>query len=271
MLRPKWRYHGRCRLAERLKVTRRQKPEGTLPRNPTRLTLKQHVFPTRSIERFVNRNGRVSVFDRLRRQVRLAAPDDILFCARRAWDERAESGYMKRIEDRFQAIARPIIDGQTATVAPEQKPAIDRMFALWYMRARYRELDAQEIQLAGITGDELTKLREENLEKNGYAFTRKGGRMPARQLNGFLLQMRIDRYAEQLAAVKWGIIHTQSGEFIVPDVPTHIVLPLTPTLALIGSAQDGTILEANLAEVNRGVRANSQAYFFARDLTQCPF
>jgi hypothetical protein len=144
------------------------------------------------------------------------------------------------------------------------------MFALWYMRARYRELDAQEIQLAGITGDELTKLQEENLEKNGCAFTRKGGRMPARQLNGIQLQMRIDRYAEQLADIRWGIIHTQSGEFIVPDVPTHTVLPLTPTLALIGSAPDGIIVEANLTEINRSIGANSQAYFFARDLTHCP-
>jgi hypothetical protein len=177
---------------------------------------------------------------------------------------------MKRIEDRFQAIAQPIIDGQTATVTPEQKAAIDRMFALWYMRARYRELDTQEIQLAGITGDELTKFQEERLEKNGYAFTRRGGRMPARQFNGFQLQMRIDRYARRLAVVRWGIIHTQSGEFIVPDVPTYTVLPLTPTIALIGSAPDGIILEANLAEINRSVRANSQAYFFARDLTHCP-
>jgi hypothetical protein len=252
-------------------IPHRPKPERTLPKNPNRLTLKQHVFPAHSIERFADRNGRVSVCDMLRHQVRLAAPDDSLFCARRAWDERAESGFMKRIEDRFQEIARLIIDGQATTVTPEQKRAIERMFALWYMRTRFRDLDAQEIQLAGITGDELTKMQEEHLEKNRYAFVRKGGRMPARQINGLQLQRRIDGYADELAAVtRWGIISAQSGEFIVPDVPSHTILPLSPRLALIGSAPDGIILEQNLAEINRSVRASSQAYFFARDLSNCP-
>jgi hypothetical protein len=73
------------------------KPEKTLPKNPNQLTVKQHVFPSRSIERFRNPNGRVSVYDILRRQIRLRAPNDILFCARRAWDQRAEAGYMKQI------------------------------------------------------------------------------------------------------------------------------------------------------------------------------
>ncbi|HET6239460.1 MAG TPA: hypothetical protein VFE41_31580 [Acetobacteraceae bacterium] len=64
---------------------------------------------------------------------------------------------MKQIEDRFQVIANAIIYGHATTISPEQKPAIDKLFALWYMRARYRELDAQEIQLVGVTGSELTK------------------------------------------------------------------------------------------------------------------
>jgi hypothetical protein len=176
-------------------MTNRPKPERTQPKNPNQLTLKQHVFPSRSIERFRNQNGRVSVYDIPRRQVRLRAPNDILFCARRAWDQRAEAGYMKQIGDRFQEIVRPIIDGQATTIAAEEKPAIDRLFALWYMRARYRELDAQEILLVGITGSELTKAQEENLEKNGYTFTRKGGKLPARQLNGLQLQRRTLRWS----------------------------------------------------------------------------
>jgi len=251
---------------------KRPKPERTQPKNPNQLTVKQHVFPARSIDRFVNQDGRVSVYDMVRRKQRLARPDDVLFCARRAWDHRAEAGYMKHIEDEFQAVVRPIIDGQAASVAPEQKPTIDRMFALWYMRARYRELDSQEIQLKGITGSELSKAQEENLEKNGYLFTRKGGKMPTRQLNGLQLQRRIDGYTDDLATVtRWAVIRPQEGEFIVPDVPMHTILPLTPTLALAASVPDGVITERNLAEINRSFRAASQAYFFARDLSQCRF
>ncbi|MDO1722071.1 hypothetical protein Q2317_26130, partial [Escherichia coli] len=75
------------------------------------------------------------------------------------------------------------------------------MFALWYMRTRYRRLDAQEVQLGGIEGNELPLAEEESLEKNGYLFARAGGKMPARQLNGVQLRKRMADYAGDLAAV----------------------------------------------------------------------
>ncbi|MCA7939475.1 DUF4238 domain-containing protein [Burkholderia cepacia] len=248
------------------------KPEKTRPQNPNRLTVRQHVFPVRSMQQFVDKSGRVSVFDMLRSKTRLAQPKDMLFCAQRAWDQRAEAGYMKYIEDEFQKIVQPIISGQVNTITPGQKPAIDSMFALWFMRTRYRRLDAQEVQLFGIIGDDLTKTQEENLESNGYLFARMGGKMPARQLNGVQLQMRIGRYASDLAALTgWGVIHAQSGEFIVPDVPSHTIIPLTPKLALVASVRDGFVLEQNLAEVNSALRASSREYYFSRDLSKCPF
>ncbi|MBG1247427.1 hypothetical protein [Burkholderia pseudomallei] len=248
------------------------KPEETRPQNPNQLTIRQHVFPVRSMQQFVDKSGRVSVFDILRNKTRLARPKDALFCAQRAWDQRAEAGYMKHIEDEFQKIVQPIIRGQANTITPEQKPAIDTMFALWFMRTRYRRLDAQEIQLFGVSGDDLTKTQEENLESNGYLFARMGGKMPARQLNGVQLQMRIGHYARDLAALTgWGVIHAQAGEFIVPDVPTHTIIPLTPKLALVASVPDGCVLEQNLAEVNSAVRAGSREYYFSRDFSKCPF
>jgi hypothetical protein len=247
--------------------------ERTRPRNPNSLTVKQHVFPSKSIERFTDQNGRVSVLELRRGKVIRTKPDNAIFCARRAWDERAETGYMKRIEDDFQKIVDPMVDGKAQTLASESKPAIDRMYALWYLRSRHRELESQEIQLSGIAGDDLTKEQEENLEKNGYMFARKSGRMPARQLNGVELQLRIDNYARELAAsvTRWGVISAQSGEFIVPDVPSHAIIPLTPRLALVNSAPDGMILQRNVAEINRAMRATSRDYVFARDFSSCPF
>ncbi|CAB5082083.1 hypothetical protein IST4116A_00067 [Burkholderia cenocepacia] len=248
------------------------KPEKTRPQNPNRLTIRQHVFPVRSMQQFVDKRGRVSVFDILRNKIRLAQPKDTLFCAQRAWDQRAEAGYMKHIEDEFQKIVQPIIRGQVNTITPEQKPAIDTMFALWFMRTRYRRLDAQEIQLVGVHGDDLTKAQEENLESNGYLFARMGGKMPARQLNGVQLQMRIGHYARDLAVLtRWGVIHAQTGEFIVPDVPMHTIIPLTPKMALVASVPDGYVVERNLAEVNSALRASSREYYFARDFSKCPF
>jgi hypothetical protein len=185
----------------------------------------------------------------------------------------AETGYMKRIEDDFQKIVGPIVDGTTRTLRSDLKGAVDRMDALWYMRSRHRNLESQEIELNGIFGDDLTKEQEENLEKNGYVFARGSGKMSARQINGVELQFRINNYVRELAncVTRWGVISTQYGEFIVPDVPLHDIIPLTPRLALIQSAPDGMIVERNVAEINLAMRASSQDYFFARDFSNCPF
>lgn len=250
-----------------------ERVEGTRPKNPNRLTLNQHVFPSKSIERFVDQSGHVSVHKLHSGMVIRAKPNNDIFCARRAWDEGTETGYMKSIEDDFQRIVGPIVDGKAETLASEFKTVIDRKYALWYMRARFRDLESQEVQLNGLAGDDHTKEQEENLEKNGYMFARKGGAMPARQINGVQLRLRIDDYARTLASSvpRWGVIAAQSGEFVVPDVPSHGIIPLTPQVALVNSAPDGVIIEQNVAEINRAMKDASRYYFFARDFSSCPF
>jgi hypothetical protein len=251
----------------------RTKIEKTRPRNPNRLTVNQHVFPSKSIERFTGKGKRVAVYDLHRNEVFRARPGNPVFLAFRAWDQRAESGYMKRIEDELQNIVAPIVDGKAQSIAPEAKASIDRMYALWHTRSRQREIESQETQLNVAPGNDYTKEQEENLEKNGYMFVRKGGGIPARQLNGIELEMRANDLALDLAGrvPRWGVISTQSGEFIVPDVPSHGIIPVTPCLALVQSAPDGMITERNLAEINLAMRTLSQDYFFARDLSKCPF
>ena len=249
----------------------RSKPEKTRKANPSRLTVHQHVFPLRSIARFAGDDGRVAVNDLARGRIWRAKPKADVFCAQRAWDQRAEAGYMKEIEDRFQILAEAVIGGQGSILTPDDRAAVDRFFALWYMRARHHELVDQEIKLNGIVGDALTKEQEENLEAKGYLFARPGGLMPARQLNGLWLQQQIDGYTDELRAVtRWGVIQPQFGEFIITDRPLHMIIPLTPKLALVGNGDDGVILRDNLAELNRAIVAGSQRYFLARDLACCP-
>lgn len=60
--------------------------EKTRPGNPNHLTLRQHVFPAKSISRFANQNGLVSVQDLVREQVFNAKPGNMIFCADRAWE-----------------------------------------------------------------------------------------------------------------------------------------------------------------------------------------
>jgi hypothetical protein len=252
---------------------KRTRGEKTGPRNPNRLTLDQHVFPNKSIERFAGADGRVAVQWLDRKKIIRLKPTNPLFCADRSWDQKEETGFTKKIEDAFQEAVIPIIEGTVTSVLAEVRPAVDRMYSLWYWRARYRNLESQELDLKGIIGEDLTLEQEENLESNGYIFARKNGAMPARHLNGVTLMMRTYRYAEQLATAvpRWSVITAEAGEFIVPDMPWHCILPLTPQLALVNATTDGMITEQNLAQINSALRDTSQKYFFARDFSGCPF
>ncbi|PDT76297.1 hypothetical protein CO675_15660 [Bradyrhizobium sp. C9] len=180
---------------------------------------------------------------------------------------------MKQIEDAFQEAVRPILEAKATSVSAEARPTIDRMYSLWYWRARYRDLESQEIDLKGIVGSNLSLEQEENLESNGYMFARANGKMPARQMNGVTLMIRTYRYADYLTNTisRWGVIRARAGEFIVPDMPWHGVLPLTPQLAFINSAPDGLFTEESVAEFNSAMRAGSENYFFARDFRCSPF
>jgi hypothetical protein len=245
--------------------------EKTQRGNPHSLTIDQHVFPAKSIGRFIDTAGRVDLVDKIRGRRRKARQNDPIFCAQRAWNQRVESGYMKDMEDEFQELADQIIAGTVVEIDAEQKETVNRFFALWYMRSRYRRLDSQETQTNGVTGSDLTKDQEEILEKNGYMFTRLGGGMPTRQLHGVQLQMRISQYANNdIAGTPWGVIQAQQGEFVVPDVPTLAIVPLIPTACLAANCPTGTILIENLAEINRALIDESYEYFFARDLGKCP-
>jgi hypothetical protein len=240
-------------------------------KNPHRLTVNQHVFPSLSIARFADGSGHVCVCDIARKYVRRTKPDDPIFGAKRAWDHRAERGYMKSIEDAFQALAVKIIGGVVLEIDDANKRAVNDFYALWYARSWHRHLPQQEIQMKGVTGGGLTMDQEEMLEKNFTGFSRAGGKIPARQMNGLQIQIMIDHHLSgPLMTSKWGIIRAHEGEFVVPDVPEHTIVPLTPMLCLMAPAPNGTVLKDNVAVINRAIMATSQAYFFARDLSKCP-
>ena len=239
--------------------------------NPHGLAIDLHVLPVASIKRFCGADGYVHLHDLIRGRVRRAGPRDSMFCARRAWDHGSETGFMKRIEDAFQDLVGKIIGGAVTTIAGSDKRIVDQFFALWYVRSRHRTLAIQEIQVKKISGDDLSRDQEELLEKRGILFTRTGGCFLARQLNGKQIQIFASYIARtDLAASRWGVIEAQAGEFIVPDMPWQLVIPITPTRGLASPAPSGMITRQNLTEINRNAIAGSQAYFFARDFGACP-
>jgi hypothetical protein len=247
--------------------------EKTQKENPHQLPVKQHVFPSGSIARFANSAGLVQLHNLTTQQTRAARPGDAMFCAMRAWDLRAERGFMKQIEDEFQELAERIIAGQVATSGADDKGKVDRFFGLWKWRANFRNADPQEVQFNAVTGWQWTKDQEEKFEKAGALFLREGGKMPAHRLHGLQLQVAIDREWSLLSGIRWGIIQAVGGQFLVPDIPTITHVPLHPTLCLCGGEQEwmagAGITRKNVVDINRHLLNGCKAYYFANDLGQC--
>jgi hypothetical protein len=132
---------------------------------------------------------------------------------------------------------------------------------------------ARKIQLVGIEGGkELTKIEEENLESNGYIFARSSGNMPARFINGVQIFIWLNKLSREMQTdAQWGIVRTDDGEFIVPDTPSNQFMPIAPRLALATPTPGGLITFETLVNVNRISIKNSQRYFFAHDISKCPY
>jgi hypothetical protein len=109
----------------------RRKVDATQKNNPHRLTINQHVFPKRSIERFFGGNRAVMLRDCVRKRTRFAGSSYAIFVAQRAWDQRSEHGYMRRIEDSFQEFADRILTAdRNFSLGPADVKSINHLFAL---------------------------------------------------------------------------------------------------------------------------------------------
>ncbi|HEX3882861.1 MAG TPA: hypothetical protein VHW66_09400 [Stellaceae bacterium] len=243
---------------------------GDMPTKGSNLTIKQHTFQAQGIRRFCL-GGVVDLYNKLENRNRRAGPKNKMFCAIRAWHQGAEDGYMKRIERSFQNLARDITEGRVTKINGQNK-IVDEFYALWYARSRLKYLPSLEVGVQGVDGASYTIEEEEYLERYGRFFTREGGRIPARQINGLYIQMyKDDIFRRMTDTTDWKILTAQEGEFVVPDIPTVLAIPVTPTLCLFSTATgDGMITNDVVANLNRQFKETSWEYFFARDLGACP-
>ncbi len=251
------------------------KYEKVQKRNPHSLTVNQHIFPTKSIERFIDSSGTVAVYLKdTSKEIRLK-PNDKLFCARRVWDQRAESGYMKKIEDSFQALASKIVANQIKNLGESENRTVSDFFALWELRF-YRNLNPiNDSRLKGILpGKPLTKDEEELLEKKNVVFARDKASIPtipSRFMNGLNIQMSIDKRRTQMGNLKWGIVNSFEGEFIVPEnFSNTAILPVSPKIILLGNSKNLIIPRSEVIKVNQLSISSSNTYYFAKDLSSCP-
>jgi hypothetical protein len=240
--------------------------EKTQRGNPHKLTIKQHVIPVRTIERFAGPDGMVEVSIGAKQRVERLAPNAGIFWTRRAWDQHAERGYMKQIEDKFQPLADRLVSGALIEIPEESIHDVNQFFSLWFHRSRIQPAEEIETQLINVTGDALTKDEQEIRESKGVLFVRKGGKIATRHITGLQIQTRIMANNRDYGARRWGVIHALEGEFVMPDVPAHNLMPVAPTLLLAADHPSGLATRANLVAINTEFLAYTRRYFFGRDL-----
>lgn len=237
--------------------------------NPHRLTINQHVYPARSIERFADTTGTVEVWLRRNNKTFRASPDNPLFCARRTWDQRAEFGYMKAIEDEFQILADRIVNGG-AMLTAEESLAASRFFILWQLRAQQRHNPIGDAPVAGVAPDPLTKDQREQLEEL-VMFMNSDQTLSGRFVSGLHILGEIDRSLTQLTNARWGVVTAHEGEFLLPESFGYCCqIPIAPSRCLVYGHADTIIPECEVAKANRVAVALDTDYLVARDLARCP-
>lgn len=235
--------------------------------NPHELTIRQHIFPARSISRYCDNRGLVQVFDKLNSKTYPSSPKNPIFCAPRVWHHGAEQGYMREIENTFQPIAEAIVRGSLRHLSSWDAWHVTKMYSLWVARYLWRGHD-QPDPVLNVAGPERNRnqVQQEALERAGVLFIRPDSTFPIRQLVGVKLHQQLDDLADGLHGRGWGIIRAGQGEFIVPDNFANLpILPLSPSIMLLYGEENAVLGPGDVTGVNYAAIAAADRYVFARD------
>lgn len=249
------------------------RPEPVQKGNPHKLTVNQHIFPSKSIKRFVQEGG-VEVHEKRAGRTRRRPPDDILFCARRTWDHASEHGFMLEIENAYQGVADNILAGQQILTDAEHSSITD-FYILWNLRQRARSNPPAFPKLPGWRPKRVAieKDRQERLEKSGSVFWNQNAEIPNHLLVGTHLQMEVWAERERMEGVKWGIfkIKPGQGEFLVSDrLSRHSAVPLSPDCCLVAEHANRLVDFSFVGRYNGLAVENAENYYFAREIKNCP-
>ncbi|MFD1787859.1 hypothetical protein ACFSC3_09755 [Sphingomonas floccifaciens] len=248
-----------------------ERSEKTQKGNPHGLTVRQHVFPRASILRFDAGDG-VEILDMKREVRRRSNADDPLFCADRAWGHDPEAGWMKDKEDAFQSLATAVLLAPPEAFDDTESEVIGEFYALWQARAERRHLPTQRI---GPKEDFVRMRRDyspdelEQLEKAGITPFRGDGSLAMSHIMGPVIRLAMDRIRQGMEGRRWRVVTAADGEFCVPDVPAHGIIPLSPSVAL-HSTRGGAVSKSDVAKINAAMAEHSREYLLASSLANCP-
>ena len=250
------------------------KIEKTQPGNPHQLTIKQHCFSKKSIERFCNENGVVEVYLIDKNKTVPMKPDNEIFCARRVWDQRAEALFMQGTENAYQDVVSQLeVEGWSRRLGIEENQIVTDMYSLWHVRCCWKNKYLNDQELPGVLPARpgYSQDDREALEKSNMVTSIDRGAsavLPGRHIAGILVQNDYGRVRNALRGYSWGIVKSVCGEFIVPDKSSAgLCLPVTPTI-YFSAGQDNrrVVMKSELRHMNTALRLGSEQYYFGRKL-----
>jgi len=178
---------------------------------------------------------------------------------------------MAQIEKRFQRIANLVLHGDRRWLALEND-TVTIFYALWKHRAHYGANPVPAVLAKEVVPDNgLTKDKKERLESKHYLFIDENGMMGSRQLTGMHIQRAIDYTHIQLRGIRWCVTQAEpgAGEFLVPDNPQTLYVPLSPTVALLGGTDMPRADSDAVRFINLLAIAGCTRFAFARDFSLC--
>lgn len=162
--------------------------EPTLRKNPMQLTVDQHFHTAHAISLFYDSDGKVEVKDVFSNEVFKRHKRAKIFCTKRTWDQRAETGYIVFIEKSF----HDEID-HIGSFSDRNHEAISKYCLLWRLRHKYHFINPQDVVLNEVSGSGLTKEEEEIIESKHGSFVREGGVVASRFSSGFQIQNSLNQ------------------------------------------------------------------------------
>lgn len=252
------------------------KYEKTQKGNPHKITINQHIIPKASIKRFSGDGGTVDIYLTENKKNKRFKPENPFFCAMRVWNQNAESGYMKDIEDSYQRLIVTLIENPLREITTDENKKISEMFALWNCRWQIETQSLPHIELKNAKEIAFNPSKEdrEKLETMGVSsiyeedgiFT-----ISKRDIISPIIRSNIFSVVKELEGTNWKLVISDYGQFIFPDNARGVdYMPVTPNLCLIHGYEHKQISHDNLTTLNDNSISSSVKYFFANDLKKCP-
>ncbi|MNV28169.1 hypothetical protein D3C71_1193510 [compost metagenome] len=149
--------------------------------------------------------------------------------------------------------------------------AVSEYFFLWQMRRMARERPIRDMKLNGVTGSSLTPLQRQFAEARHVVTIDHDANVGGQHSTTIQILRGVDERMLQYPALRWGVLRSTSGEFVVADgYASAFFFPVTPSIALMANQRDCRIDEGSVRKMNRQSMEEARAYFFARDISKCP-